>query len=129
MMPKTEQKPVIVYDGHCNFCIGQINRIIRCDKHNQFETLSRYSDGLFERFPVLKQENLDSGLRVVALDGNVSVGADAVYDIYKKFSPAKYIAWIYKVPILNLLFKMVYTLIAKNRYRFAGKCKDGTCKL
>ena len=70
-------RPVIVYDGECRFCLWSVGRIRR------FEYLPRQADGMEERFPVLARSDFNTGLRLICADGQVDVGADAVYQIYR----------------------------------------------
>ena len=118
-------KPVVIYDGQCKFCLGQIAKMKKCDRRCVFDYLPRQTENLLEQFPVLENEEFDTGLRLVTTENRVMVGADAVYEIYRRFKPYKYLTWIYKVPLLNGLFKKIYQWIAKNRYRLKGKCDEG----
>jgi len=123
---ESKQKPTIIYDGQCQFCLGQIDKIRRLDSTESYYYLSRQSPNLLDQFPLLASEDFNTGLRLVNIDGHVSVGADAVYEIYKTLMPYKYIAWIYTLPIIKQFCKGVYYLIAKIRNRLKKKC-DSHC--
>jgi predicted DCC family thiol-disulfide oxidoreductase YuxK len=41
----------------------------------------------------------------------------------------KWFAWLYQIPELNSLCRAVYAWIARNRYRLAKRCDDGSCTL
>lgn len=122
-------KPLIVYDGACGFCLKQMERIRRWDKRGVFASEPRQSPGLDERFPRLKDGDFNTGMRVILPDGGVRVGADAVYEIARRLWPAKLAAWIYRVPVLHFFCKSIYGWIAANRYKLAGQCETGTCGL
>lgn len=76
-------RPVIVYDGECRFCLWSVGRIRRFDRNGRFGYLPRQADGMEERFPVLARSDFNTGLRLICADGQVDVGADAVYQIYR----------------------------------------------
>ena len=134
--PETDQaeaeggadQPVVVYDGECPFCLKQVEKMKRRDTAGAFEFVPRQADGLELRFPRLEEGNFDSGMRLVHTDGTISVGADAVYHIARRLDRWKYLAWLYRVPILKSLCRAVYAWVAANRYRLAKKCRTPVCK-
>jgi predicted DCC family thiol-disulfide oxidoreductase YuxK len=119
----------IIYDGECAFCIKQVQRIQKFDKKAQFMYDIRQNKNITNLYPELKEyENVD-GLRFCSKEHTAYIGADAVFQIYNKLSPFNLLAWTYKVPGLNLIFKAIYAWIAKNRYKFSEKCKDEVCEI
>ncbi len=72
-------KPAVIYDGQCKFCLGQIAKMKKCDRDSACEYLPRQTENLLEQFPVLENEEFDTGLRLVTTENRVVVGADAVY--------------------------------------------------
>jgi predicted DCC family thiol-disulfide oxidoreductase YuxK len=120
-------RPVIVYDGDCSFCRKQIAKIQRKDVRAQFEYLPKQSETLADRFPVLAQSDFNTGMRLVLPDGQVQVGADAVYHIARRLPGWRWTAWVYRVPIIHALARTVYRWIAANRQRLSQNCDDGTC--
>ena len=40
-------------------------------------------------------------MRLVNPDGSIDVGADAVYQIARRLSGWKHVAWLYRVPVLK----------------------------
>ena len=120
--------PVIVYDGECRFCDWSVRRIQKLDRRRQFEYLPRQTPGAETRFPVLAASDFNTGLRLIDVDTRVFVGADAVHQIYRRMPPYHLIAWIYKVPVLRQLFRVGYSLIARNRHRFGRmECDTELC--
>ncbi|HIG17023.1 MAG TPA: DUF393 domain-containing protein, partial [Candidatus Handelsmanbacteria bacterium] len=93
----TTQIPAIIYDGECRFCLWSMGRIRKFARDGQFEYIPRQTPGLDDRFPVLSQSDFNTGLRLIHADGTVHVGADGVYEIYRRLSPFHLIAWIYRV--------------------------------
>lgn len=122
-----EMKDMIIFDGECNFCIGQIQKIKSRSKSDQFDYLPRKADNLLNMFPELVPFEMQDGLRFLNYQKKVFVGPDAVYQIYKRISPFNFIAWVYRLPIFNWFCKLIYKIIAKNRYKLAGKCEKDIC--
>ena len=122
------KKSVIVYDGSCSFCLAQIGRIKRWDKAEQFEYLSKQDATTSERFPILEQGNFATGMRVLTAPDEIFIAADAVYQIAKRLSPHRYVAWLYRVPVLRSIFKLLYSWVAKNRSRFSKQAESKSYK-
>lgn len=122
-------RPVVVYDGECPFCLKHVDRMQRRDRGKAFEYQPRQADGLEDRFPRLTEGDFNSGMRLIDTDGSISVGADAIYNIARQLDGWKNLAWLYRVPGLNAIFRACYGWIARNRYRFAKKCEDGVCEV
>lgn len=122
-------KPIIVYDGQCRFCQWSVRRVARLDRQARFDLVPRQAAGLDERFPVLADSDFSTGLRLLLDDGTVFVGADAVYQIYRRLPPFHLLAWLYRVPLLHAVFRAGYALMARYRFRVFGRadCKDGLC--
>ena len=128
-LPSGLTRPVVVYDGECPFCLKQVDNMKRRDPDRAFEYQPRQAEGLDQRFPQLTEGDFNSGMRLVQRDGSVSVGADAVYEISRRLRGWKYLAWLYRVPVLKTICRASYAWIARNRYRFTKKCDDGVCEV
>ena len=122
-------RPVVVYDGHCPFCLRQIQRIRRGDTAGVFDYLPRQTEGLEQRFPKLMDGNFNTGMRLVHTNGSVSAGADAVYQIARQIKGWKQLAWLYRVPVLHGVFRAAYAWVAKYRYKLAKRCENDICEI
>ncbi len=119
---------VIVYDGECRFCQWSIRRIRKLDRSDQFEYLPRQSDGVEKRFPQLIESDFNTGLRLIVETEDIHVGADAVYEIYRRMPPFHLVTWLYRLPVLGGFFQWCYSLIARNRHMFGRvECDTGVC--
>ncbi len=128
-MTPPQPKDVIVYDGQCRFCQKQVERIRRWDSRSRFEYVPRQTPGLDERFPQLAQGDFNTGMRLIGEAGSVYVGADAVYQIATRLPRSRWIAWVYRVPVLHQLARGLYAWVAKNRQSLGGSCEDGACQI
>ena len=126
----SETLPVIVYDGECRFCLWSVGRIRRFDRNGRFEYLPRQTAGIEERFPVLSHSDFNTGLRLIHAGGQIDVGADAVYQIYRRLPPWHLFTGVYRIPGLKQLFRAGYGLVARNRHRFGRvECVDEACEI
>ena len=128
-LPAGLTRPVVVYDGECPFCLKHVGKMKCRDPGGIFEYQPRQAQGLDRRFPQLTEGDFNSGMRLVHQDGSVSAGADAVYEISRRLRGWKYLAWLYRVPVLKTVCRSAYAWIARNRYRFAKKCEDDVCEV
>lgn len=119
----TNEKPIILFDGVCNFCNAGINFIIRQDKKNIFRFAALQSTAgqkLAGQFH-LPKENFDS---FILIDKNkVYSRSTAGFKIYNKLSwywKWTQIFWI----IPRFITDAVYDFIARNRYKWFGKKEE-----
>ena len=127
------KRPLVIYDGSCNFCINGISRMKQQDKGNQFDFSSQQTQNLSEQYPQLREYVHKEGMRFINQYGRVFCGADAVFEIYRRIGWQRYLVWIYRLPILHQLCQIGYWLVAKNRHRlnFGGtvKCQSKSCQI
>ncbi|MAF09025.1 hypothetical protein CMK11_01115 [Candidatus Poribacteria bacterium] len=116
----------VVFDGDCSFCQGQIRRMQRLTVPGRFEFVARQTDGLEDRFPALRKDAFSTGMRYVAPDGAVSVGADAVYQVARGMRYVRRVAWLYRVPGVRAVARVVYAWVATNRQRLSSGPRDIT---
>ncbi len=111
----------VVFDGSCSFCQAQIQRFRRLTVPGEFEFFPRQTPNLEARFPALASDEFATGMRFVALDGSVSVGADAVYQIARGMRGVRRVAWAYRIPGVRLVAGVVYGWVARNRRRLSTR--------
>jgi predicted DCC family thiol-disulfide oxidoreductase YuxK len=118
-MINDSQHSIILFDGVCNFCNSAVNFIIRQDKKNifRFAALQSSAGQLLS-----KKYNVPSGLdSFILIDrGKVYKSSTAGLRLYNK------LPWYWKwTQIFWIVPKFirdgVYSVIAKNRYKWFGK--------
>ena len=115
-----QDKPVILFDGICNYCNSMINFIIRQDKKKVFLFATLQSDAGQK---TLKEWNLPTDVfeSFLLLDkGNLYSKSTAGLRLYNK------LPWHWKWTQLFWIFPRIirdlaYGIIAKNRYKWFGK--------
>lgn len=112
--------PILVFDGVCNICSFGVGIVLRADRDGVF----RFAFGQGEKGSALKAAyGLPKGdLETVALieNGRCHTKSDAVLEV------ARRLPWPWK---LLLVFRIVpkvlrdplYSLVARNRYRWFGQ--------
>jgi len=80
-----------------------------------------------QRFPKLAEGDFNTGMRLVTSEGRIYVGADAAYQVLRRLGGWRWIAWIYRVPIIHAVTRAAYAWIASHRHALGGDCEDGAC--
>jgi predicted DCC family thiol-disulfide oxidoreductase YuxK len=113
-------KPIILFDGICNLCNGAVQFVIRHDPENKFLFASLQSGAgqqLLQRYQ-LPSANFTSFTLIQ--DDKVYTQSTAALKVAKQLKGGwRYFYYFSVVP--KFIRDAVYTLIAKNRYRWFGK--------
>src|SRR5436190_18213285 len=118
-----QDKPVIFFDGICNYCNAIINFIIRQDKRKIFRYATFQSNAGQK---ILKESKLPTQIfeSFLLLDkGKLYSKSTASLRLYNKlpwFCKWTQLFWIFPGFIRN----GVYDIIAKNRYKWFGKREE-----
>ncbi len=115
---------VILFDGVCNFCNTTINYILDHDGgRHQFASLqSAYGQSILDQ---LNRPSLDFDSVLLWEDGHIYEKSEAALRIARHVKGWKWL-WIFRFLPLSIRDR-VYSLIARNRYRWFGKRES--CRL
>ena len=120
--------PVVIYDGHCAFCVAQATRLRRwVGGQARFESFR--DPGVIERYPGLTAEECEQALQLVEAGGRISSGAEAVARALLLRPMLAPLARLYFVPGARQIATWAYRLVARNRFRLRGNACEGTCRL
>lgn len=117
---------IVLFDGVCNLCNQSVDFIVQRDGKNVFKFASLQSDfakKLLKHFPI-DAEKLDSVL--LLKHGKLYQKSSAALQIARQLSGGWKLMYGFII-IPKFLRDFVYTIIAKNRYRWFGKKE--TCRL
>ena len=128
-MSASTQRPIVVYDGECQFCRRQTERIRRYDRHDRLECVPRQTPWLTDRFPELADDDFNTGMRLIMPDGRIYVGADSVHQIVRQLPVLSWFAWLYRVPGLHALARVGYAWVAARRLSLGRSCDEQACAL
>lgn len=131
-MIRTATKPdrdTVLYDGACRFCRGQIALLRRLDPCRRLAFTSLHDPSVAVDFPELAPEDLQARMYVVDRAGRARGGAEAVRYLSRRLPLLWPLAVPLHVPGSLPLWQALYGLVARNRYRIAGHCTDGSCRI
>ena len=121
--------PTLLYDGTCRFCTAQAARLRKFGR-GRVDVESAYAPGVRERFPMVPQEGVMGEIKLVDADGRVLGGAAAIFRTVEiGGGPLGLLARVYRLWPVRPIADAGYRLIARNRYRIAGKCENGSCDI
>ena len=125
-MPLNNDRPIVIFDGVCNFCNASVNFVLKHDRGGRFLFASNQSEA---GSTLLQQFGIDPGsvqsVYLVEGDRIWSKSAAAAKVAGRLAFPWNLIAVSAIVP--KFLTDRVYDLIARNRYRWFGQSE--TCRL
>lgn len=123
-------KDVVIYDGECRFCRGQVERLKQLDPGNKLTFISLHDSRLCKRVPDLTHDQLMQQMYVVTPTGKKFGGAAAVRYLSTRLPRLYWLMPILHIPFTLPLWQWGYKQIAKRRYKLAGKVCDGdTCSV
>jgi predicted DCC family thiol-disulfide oxidoreductase YuxK len=129
----TETKPerdLVLYDGMCRFCRSQIAILKRLDLAGRLDFISLHDPSVARDFPEIPLENLMREMYLVDRSGSAFGGSQALRVVSRRLPLLWPLALLLHIPFSQPLWNGLYRLVARNRYRIAGKCDEGgTCRL
>ena len=123
-------KDTVLYDGDCRFCTASIAWLKWLDWGRSLHFRSLHDPTVSRDFPDLTHEQLMQEMWVATGDGQRYAGADALRYLTRRL-PSLY-PWmpILHIPFSQPLWRKLYGMVARYRYRIAGRhCSNGTCHL
>jgi predicted DCC family thiol-disulfide oxidoreductase YuxK len=131
-LPRPAERPeadVVIYDGHCRICIGQVARLARWDTRQRLAFLSLHDGEVYRRWPDLKHEDLMREMYVVDRRGRRHRGAAAFRYLSTRLPRLYPLAPLLHLPGTLWLWQWCYQQVARRRYRYGrtDDCPDGAC--
>lgn len=124
---KNLDKPILLFDGRCPFCLAQVTRL----KSLVGEVISLVSfqdDGVLPQFPGLTYEECMKEIKLVTPEGRVRGGAEALFYALSLNPCLRPLRWLYPLPVVRPIMDAGYRWIAQNRYKIKKhECPSGTC--
>lgn len=114
------ERPIIFFDGVCNFCNGTVNFIIRHDKKEQFLFATLQSDKAKELLMGFAKNGALPESVILFHKGVIYEKSDAVLHIIRLLGGFWSLLLAgYALP--RFLRNSIYDVIARNRYNWFGK--------
>lgn len=135
-LPTPSDRPgadVVIYDGHCKFCTGQVQRLARWDTNGRLAFLSLHDPQVAKDYPELSYDRLMEEMAVVDRQGRRHWGATAFRYLTTRLPRLYLLAPLMHIPFSLPLWRWGYRQVAKRRYWLAGKtgdaCEGDTCRV
>lgn len=122
-MTSQKGRPVVVYDGACGLCAGNLKWLYRLDHLDVFEAISYQSETLAARFPNLRREECEQALQLVFTDGRTYAGVDAFREVFLRMPLTFLVGVILWIPPVSWLLRRLYPILSRHRYRLGGTCE------
>jgi len=135
LLPSPVDRPrtdVVLYDGHCRICRGQIERLSRWDRRGRLSYLSLHDPLVAQRYPDLTHARLMREMVVVDRGGRYHGGAEALRYLSRRLPLLRWLAPLLYLPGTLPLWRFLYRQVASRRYRLGtidSACADGSCHL
>ena len=122
---------LVIYDGQCQFCRGQVTRLARWDRAEQLAFISLHDPRVGERFPDLSHDQVMQDMYLIDQQGQRHRGAGALKYLSRKLRPLWPLAPFFHLPFAVPVAQVIYRQIAKRRYRWGkvDECDSGTCHI
>ena len=122
-------RDTVLYDGQCRFCRGQMALLRRLDLTGRLQLTSLHDPAVARDFPEIPPAELMREMFVVDRQGQAHGGVQAWRILSRRIPLLWPAAVLLHIPGSLPAWNWLYQLIARNRYRFAGRCDDGSCRL
>ena len=131
---------VLIYDGQCVFCQGQVKNLMRLDGKNRLAFVSLHDQFVAEQFPDLGYDQMMEQMYLIptAEGGGYTSqrigGVSSVRYLTRRLPKLWILAPLMHFPFSMPIWQWGYKKIAKHRYKIAGKSgpqcdENGTCDL
>jgi len=135
-LPSPAENPdadVVIFDGHCKFCTGQVENQARWDgAGRRLAFLSLHDPQVATRYPDLTYDQLMEQMYVVDQHGRRHAGAEAFRYLTTRLPTLYLFAPLMHIPFTGPLWRWGYRQITKRRYglgRTDTACEDNACKV
>lgn len=135
-LPIPEDLPnadVVIFDGKCVFCIGQVRNLLKLDGGERLSFMSLHDPEVTERYPDLTYDQMMEQMYVIDSAGSRYGGAAALRYLSRRLPKLWILAPLTHIPFTLPIQQWVYGQIARRRYKIANKdgraCEGGTCSI
>lgn len=107
----------LVYDGECRVCSRSVNVLRKLDSGEDIEIVPSQAAGVMARFPWIPPRAFTESIQLIGPGNETWQGAAAVEHVLSVLPRAKWVAWIFRIPVVRSLADRFYRWFARNRYR------------
>ena len=117
-------RPVLLYDGDCGFCLKWIRRLERWDVHRRILCLPSDQRGAIEDLPPLSDEALNRAMHLITPEGQVFAGGRAVPEMLPYLRGGRWLRPIFSIPGIQAVTNRVYGWVAEHRHDLGSASCD-----
>ena len=117
------EKPVVIYDGTCGICAGNLKWLHRLDTLKKFDAVPYQTEDLRVLFPHLEVEECEKAMHLVFPDGRTYTGTDGFREVFLRMPLMFVLGLIMSIPPIPLILRKLYPVLARNRYKLGGTCE------
>jgi predicted DCC family thiol-disulfide oxidoreductase YuxK len=133
-LPSPGERPdaeVLIYDGDCRFCTGQVRNIAWFDRGGRIAFLSLHDPEVARKYPDLSKDQLMEQMYLVDRAGRRHAGAGAFRYLTRRLPLLWPLAPLMHLPFSLPLWNWCYRQVAKRRYLFGKtrRCDDDACAI
>ncbi|WP_096896059.1 thiol-disulfide oxidoreductase DCC family protein [Candidatus Scalindua japonica] len=108
---------VLIYDAECSLCCGCMSWIkSHAMEADVFEFIACQSEERKSRFPKIREELCREAIHMVTPDGRILTGDKSLPEILRNLRYFRWLAILFKMPVISFLSFLVYRWVANNRY-------------
>jgi predicted DCC family thiol-disulfide oxidoreductase YuxK len=122
-MIERPERPVVIYDGSCGICAGNLKWLYRLDTLKKFDALPYQTENLRTLFPHLKLEECEKAMHLVFPDARTYTGTDAFREVFLRMPLMFVVGLIISIPPIPWILRKLYPVLARIRYRLGGTCE------
>jgi lipase maturation factor 1 len=113
------ERPVLIFDGDCNFCRHWIRRWQRVTG-DRVEYVPYQEPSVSRRFPELPRHECEQAVQLITADGNMYHSAEAVF-LSRAYGPGRHFGiWAYRhIPGFASASEFLYRIVARHRTFFS----------
>jgi predicted DCC family thiol-disulfide oxidoreductase YuxK len=119
---------VVIYDGNCQFCRRQVERLAWLDGGNRLAFVSLHDPVVGQRFPDLTHDQMMQQMYVVDQAGHQYGGAAAIRYLSRRLPRMWVLAPLLHIPGTMPIWRWAYQNIAVRRYRWNQSPADQACE-
>lgn len=115
-----DDRPVIVFDGHCAFCSGWAGLVLRRDRAGRYRLLTAQSalgQALYRHYGL---DPVDYQTNILLAEGRVWLKSEGTIRMFEGLGFPWSLARVMRVLPLGLRDRL-YEFAARNRFRIAGR--------
>ena len=110
----TQRRALVVYDADCGFCRRTVRRLRTLDVRGRLRFRPLQDERLYAEEPRLTREACERTLHLVAEDGTIHAGGDAMREVFARVGAGS-VTWILRLPVARTITRLAYELVADRR--------------